>query len=137
LKVGDQILSVNGSMTTNPTEVLRLFNSSTETVHLRISTAKRGSTKSLKCPNSPSLSYSSTLSSNMSTLKSQKLCKTASSSTLYEGSVQSRTHRQNGVSHCESVAITLTPSSGGYGITLEGSWPPVIADIEPGSPADM
>jgi len=142
LQVGDQIISVDGNVAASPNEVLRLFTLSAEVARLKIFTLKRGSIKSQKCPNSPSMSYSlrgssSTLSSGMSTLKSQKLCKTDSHSTLFEGSVQSRSHRQNGVSHCESVAITLQAAPGGYGITLEGSWPPVIAEIEQGSPADM
>ncbi|XP_059478417.1 glutamate receptor-interacting protein 1 isoform X2 [Neocloeon triangulifer] len=144
LEVGDQIVAVNGCVVTSQTEVLHLIGISPALFQMEISAGRRdGSAKSLKPPSSPTTSSyrlggsTSTLSSNMSTLKSHKFCKSESTSTLHERSFRSRSHSQNSVSHCETLAVTLHTATRGSGITLEGSWPPVIADIEPGSPADL
>lgn len=125
--MGDQIVCVDGCPVTCASEALRLLSSAGDAVQLKVGTSgRRGSVKG----------SSSTLSSNMSTLRSRKLSKSDSTSSM-SGHTLSRRDAAATVSHCESVAVTLHASPSGYGITLDGSWPPVIADIEPGSPADL
>lgn len=122
MQVGDQILSVDGCPVSSASEALRLLSCGGEGVQLKVGTHK---------------GCSSTLSSNMSTLRSQKLSKSESTSSVGAASGHTLSRRDAQVSHCESVAVTLHAAPGGYGITLDGCWPPVIADIEPGSPADL
>jgi hypothetical protein len=42
------------------------------------------------------------------------------------------------VSYCETLLVSILPDYvSGYGLALEGSSPPLVAAIEPGSPADL
>ncbi|XP_065338536.1 glutamate receptor-interacting protein 1 [Cloeon dipterum] len=143
LHVGDQIIAVNGCEVNSETEVLHLIGTSPTVFHMEVMPGRReGSAKSLKPPSSPTssnyrLGSTSTLNSSIGTLKSNKFTKSESTLTLHERSLRSRSHSHNSVSHLETLAVTLHTASQPCGITLEGSWPPVIADIEPGSAADL
>jgi len=118
VEVGDQVVSVDGCAVSSASEALRLLSCGGEQVQLKVGTAP------------------SSCSSNLSTLRSRKLSKSESASSVVSSSTGHTLSRRE-VSHQESVAVTLHAAPSGYGITLDGSWPPVIAHIQPGSPADL